>query len=144
MQQDLGSKTVGDQVAFLDSLIRVLGGKLSILEREAQALEPDILGLQERLQEVETEEERLVTVKELARDTFVSLSRKVTEASIAAQQTVGDVRLASRATPPIDPASPRKLLNVAVAGALGLIIGVVSAFAIEYWQRGQAEGRTAD
>jgi uncharacterized protein involved in exopolysaccharide biosynthesis len=137
IQQDLGDKTVGDQVAFLESLIGVLEGKQSVLEREARALEPDILDLQERLQRVQVTEKRLETVQELARDTFVALSRKVTEARIAAQDNTGEARLASLATPPAEPISPRELLNVAVAGALGLIIGVLLAFAVEYWRRGR-------
>jgi uncharacterized protein involved in exopolysaccharide biosynthesis len=140
VQQDLGGKTVGDQVAFLDSLVQVLENRLVVLEREARALEPDILVLQERLEEVQTREERLETVKDMSRDTYMTLSRKVTEARIAAQDTTGDVRLASLAAPPQDPASPRPLLNVAVAGVLGLVIGILSAFAIEYWQRGGREG----
>jgi uncharacterized protein involved in exopolysaccharide biosynthesis len=144
VQQDLGGRTVADQVAFLDSLIQVLEGKRTVLEREAEALEPDILDLQERLEEVQAQEERLETVKDLARDTFMALSRKVTEARIAAQDTTGDVRLASLAALPQDHVSPRTLLNVAVAGALGLILGVLSAFAIEYWQRGQPEDRVLD
>ena len=144
VQQDLGGKTVGDQVAFLDSLIQVLEGRQVVLAREAQALEPDMLALQEQLAAVQIQEERLRTAKELARDTHVTLSRKVTEARIAAQDTMGDVRLASLATPPTDAVSPRKLLNVAVAGALGLIVGVLAAFAIEYWQRGQPEGAHPD
>jgi uncharacterized protein involved in exopolysaccharide biosynthesis len=143
IQQDLGSKTVGDQVAFLDSLIRVLEGKRSVLEREAQVLEPDILALQGRLEEVQVKLERLQTVKQMARDTFVALSRKVTEARIAAQDSMGEVRLASRASVPQDPASPRKLVNAVIAGALGSMIGVLAAFAIEYWRRGQLDEDSA-
>jgi uncharacterized protein involved in exopolysaccharide biosynthesis len=139
VQQDMGGKTIGDQIAFLDSLIRVLEGRLVLLEQEAQSLEPDILGLQERLQEVMTREERLTTAKKLTLDTFTALSRKVTEASIAAQDTTGDVRLASHATVPQDPVSPRKLLNAAIAGLLGLIVGVLAAFAIDYWRQGRSE-----
>ena len=143
MMQDTGGKTVGDQIAFLDSLIQVLESKLVLLEQEAQGLEPDILSFQERLQAVQTEEERLTTDKELARDTFMTLSRKVTEASIAAQDTTGGVRLASRATAPEEPTSPSKLLNTAVAGVLGLMVGVLVAFAIEYWRRGRPEADPA-
>lgn len=143
VQQDMGGKTIGDQIAFLDSLVRVLDDKLVLLEQEAQDLEPDILGTQERLQEVRTREERLTTSKNMAHDTFTALSRKVTEARIAAQDTTGDVRLASRATAPVDPVSPRKLMNTAVAGMLGLIVGVLAAFAIEYWRRGRPEADPA-
>ena len=121
--QELGDRTVGDQIAFLSSLIQVLENRLVLLEERAQDLEPDILTLQAAYQEVQTEEERLKTAQELARDTFVSLSRKATEARIAAQDTTGDVRLASRATPLDDPVSPRKTLNTLGAGVLGLLIG---------------------
>jgi len=142
VQQDMGGRTVGDQIAFLDSLIRVLENRLVLLEQEAQDLEPDILATQERLQEVKTQEERLTTAKNLALDTFTALSRKVTEAGIAAQDTTGDVRLASRATVPENPVSPRKLMNAAIAGVLGLMVGVLAAFAIEYWRQGRPEAET--
>jgi hypothetical protein len=42
----------------------------------------------------------------------------------------------SRAAVPEEPASPRRLLNTVVAGALGLMVGVFGAFFIEYWRGG--------
>jgi uncharacterized protein involved in exopolysaccharide biosynthesis len=137
--QDLGEKTVGDQIAFLDSLIVVLEGRLVQLEEQAQALEPEILALQEASQEARTEQDRLSRAHSLARDTFLSLSRKATEARIAAQDKTGEVRLASRATPSDRPVSPRKTLNTLAAGVLGLMVGIVAALAIEYWRSGQQD-----
>jgi uncharacterized protein involved in exopolysaccharide biosynthesis len=137
--QDLGEKTVGDQIAFLDSLIVVLEGRLVQLEEKARALEPEILALQEASQEARTEQDRLSRAQSLARDTFLSLSRKAAEARVAAQDTTGDVRLASRATPSDRPVSPRKTLNTLAAGALGLMVGIVAALAIEYWRSGQQD-----
>ncbi len=137
--QSLSDKTVGEQIAFLDSLIQVLDDKRVILEQEADALKPDILRLQEELQKVQTEEERLLTARQVARETFVTISRKLAEARIAAQDPSGEVQLASRAEPPDRPVSPRKMLNTAVAGVLGMLIGVFGAFAIEYWQQGETD-----
>jgi uncharacterized protein involved in exopolysaccharide biosynthesis len=122
-------------------LILVLEGRLAQLEEQAQALEPEILALQKAFQEVESEENRLETSQALARDTYVSLSRKAIEASIAAQDTTGDVRLASRATPSFRPVSPRKTLNTLAAGALGLLVGIVAALALEYWRKGQQDAQ---
>jgi uncharacterized protein involved in exopolysaccharide biosynthesis len=136
VQQDLGERTAGDQVAFLDSLIEVLEQRLVLIEQKAQEIEPDLLGLQRAHQEVQTELERLETAQTLSLDTYMSLSRKVTEARIAAQDTTGDVRVASKAAPPENPSSPQKLLNAMVAGVLGLAIGVVGALAIEFWRQG--------
>jgi capsular polysaccharide biosynthesis protein len=142
-EQNLGDKTVGDQITFLDSLIPVLEERLVLLQEQAQALEPEILDLQKAFQEVQAEESRLQIAQKLANDTFVSLSRKATEAGIAAQDTTGDVRLASRATPSRDPVSPRKTLNTLIAGALGLVVGIVVVLAIEYWRKGQQEAEAS-
>jgi uncharacterized protein involved in exopolysaccharide biosynthesis len=135
--QDLQDKTVGDQIAFLDALILVLESRLAQLEEQARSWEPEILALQEASQKALTEQDQLTTAHELARETFVSLSRKVTEARIAAQDTMGDVRTASLATPPLKPISPRKAFNVAIAGALGLLVGIVAVLGVEYWQQGK-------
>jgi len=43
-------------------------------------------------------------------------------------------RLLSRASASEELASPRKLLNTAVAGALGLMLSTMGAFAAEWWR----------
>ena len=43
-------------------------------------------------------------------------------------------RLLSRASASEEPASPRKLLNTAVAGTLGLMLSTMGAFAAEWWR----------
>jgi succinoglycan biosynthesis transport protein ExoP len=142
-EKGLSDRTVGQQITLLDSLIAALEGKLNAFESEAESLEPGILSLQEKLQQVRTEGDRLELAKEVAEETFMTLSRKVAETRISAQDETGDVRLASRATVPDKPVSPRKLLNTAVAGALGLFVGVFGAFAIEYWRSGNTKAETA-
>lgn len=137
-QQGLTERTVGEQIAFLESLVSALENKQATLENETKALEPDILKLQEKVQQVQVEEDRLVTARTLAQETFETLSRKVAEARIEAQNTVGDVRIASQALAPSRPVSPRKALNTAIGGAFGLIVGIAGALAIEYWQRGRS------
>jgi uncharacterized protein involved in exopolysaccharide biosynthesis len=135
--QNLGGRTVGDHVNALDSLIAALEDRLITLQEQALAHEPEILSLQQRHQEAQTELDRLTRDQTLARDTFTSLSRKADEAEIAAQATTGDVRLASRATPSDKPVSPRKTLNTLAAGVCGLLVGCVAALALEYWRQGQ-------
>jgi uncharacterized protein involved in exopolysaccharide biosynthesis len=136
---DLGDKRVGDQINFLDSLIPALEDRLAQAEAQALALEPEILAMQSARQESQTELDRLARAQMLAYEAFETLARKATEARVAAQDTIGDVRLASRAAPPINPVAPRKTVNTLVAGALGLLVGVVAAFIIEYWRKGRRE-----
>jgi len=139
VEQDLGDKKVSDQISSLDALIRALEGRLAQTQAQAQGLEPEILALQQARQEAKTELDRLTRAQMLAYEAYESLARKAAEARIAVQDTTGEVRLASRATPPSDPVSPRKTLNTVVAGALGLLVGIVAALAIEYWRKGRQE-----
>jgi uncharacterized protein involved in exopolysaccharide biosynthesis len=138
-QQGLSDKTVGEQVTYLSSLIFSLEEKYVILETEAEGLEPAILQLQERLQEQRAQQARLLMAKEVAQETFHTLTRKVAETRIAVQDTEGTVRLASRAAVPVQPVAPRRMMNTLIAGALGGFVAVFGVFGLEYWQSGEPE-----
>jgi len=137
-------RTAGELTASLDGLVTTLKARRQGIEAQLAALEPQILGLQQRLQRTLAEEERLTRTRDVAQETYVTVARKVEEVRIAAADTSGDVRLASQASVPQKPVSPRKLLNAAVAGVLGFMLGVCGAFAVEWW-RGEGEtGRQGD
>ena len=108
--------------------------KLSAFDGKVAQLQPEILRLQKEVQILEAEEDRLTQMRDVARDTHTTLARKVTEARIAAQDQSGEVRLASHAALPVEPVGPRKVVNTVVAGVLGVILGVVGAFAVEWWR----------
>ncbi len=50
---------------------------------------------------------------------------------MAAQSESGEVRLASQAAVPSEPAFPRKRLNTVLGGLLGLLVGVIGAFVLD-------------
>ncbi len=136
----LSEKSLPEQIAFLDDLVRVLERKSAEIDARLAELEPQILALQQELQQVRTEEDRLIRARDVARETYMTLARKVEEARIAAEDaSTGEVRLASQAAPPEKPTSPRKLLNTAVAGVLGLMLAVFGAFGVEWWRGGAKE-----
>jgi uncharacterized protein involved in exopolysaccharide biosynthesis len=139
LDPDLGDRTAGDQVAFVDSLVELLESRLAKLHEQAADLEPTILFAQEVYEDARAQQDRLTTARDLAYETYLTLSHKAAEARIEAQDATGDVLLASRATPVYDPVSPRKALNTLVAGAVGLLLGIVAALAIEYWRQGKRE-----
>lgn len=139
-QQGLSDKTVGEQVVYLSGLVSSLEDKKLVLEAEAQGLEPDILELQERLQEQRAQQTRLVLARDVAEETFRTLTRKVAETRIAVQDTEGSVRLASHAAVPVEPVAPRRLLNTLIGGAFGGFVAVFGVFGLEYWRAGEPEG----
>ena len=140
----LSNRTAEEQITFLDDLVTSLHNKLVTLDAGIAQLEPEILRLQGEVQALNAEMGRLTRARDVAQETYMTLSRKVEEARIAAQDESGEVRLASYAAVPTRPVSPRKLLNTAVAGALGLMVGVSGAFAVEYWRRGTSPVRPSE
>lgn len=130
----ISSLTKQELTAFLDGLTATLQAQSVELEDNIAAAEPEILRLQGEIEQFNVEEDRLARARNLARDTYTTLARKVDEARIAAQNESGEVRLASAAAVPTRPVSPRKLLNTAVAGMLGLMLGVFGTFAVAWWQ----------
>jgi uncharacterized protein involved in exopolysaccharide biosynthesis len=132
--ESLSQKSRSEQVAFLTDLVETLEAKSAAIEERLADLEPKILELQEELQTIRTEEERLKRAQTLAQETYMTVSRKLEEARIAAQEENGVLQVGSRAAVPENPAGPSKKLNTAVAGALGLMVGVFGVFAWEWWQ----------
>jgi succinoglycan biosynthesis transport protein ExoP len=130
----LSNKTVQEQADLLADLIAALEVRSAELEAQTESIAADMLPLQEALQQATTEKETLTRERDVARSTYTTLANKVEEARIAAQDETGEVRLASLASVPTRPTGPRKLMNILIAGFLGLFLGVFVAFFMEYWQ----------
>jgi succinoglycan biosynthesis transport protein ExoP len=120
--------------ALLSDMARDLEAKSAEIGPRLKELEPQILQLQKQLQEIYTEQDRLTRRRDLAKETYTALARKVQETRLAVQGAQRTARLSSRASAPEEPASPRKLLNTAVAGTLGLMFSTMGAFAAEWWR----------
>ena len=69
------------------------------------------------------------------------LAQMVEETRIAAQETSGRVRLASSAAVPERPVNKRCLVYTAIGLALGLMVGVIGAFVLEYFREPPMSGR---
>jgi succinoglycan biosynthesis transport protein ExoP len=140
--EPLSNKSIGETMALLDDMAGALEAKSAEIGQRLEELQPQILSLQRQLQEIYTESDRLTRQRDLAKETYTALARKVEETRIAVQGAQSTARLGSRAAVPEKPASPRKLLNTAVAGALGLMLSVFGAFGVEWWRSGTEEQRS--
>ena len=127
----LANRTVSEQVAWLDALINALQDKAIEIRHEIDALEPEILELQEAQQAAQVELDRLTRSRDVADDTYFTLARKLDEVNVAAQDESGEVRLASQAAVPSEPVWPRKGLNTVFGSVLGLMVGIAAAFVID-------------
>ncbi len=134
----LSNRTVGQQAAYLADLAKTIEAKQTEVKQQADAAPTEIMALQGQIQESNTENARLTRQRDMAQNVYTTLSQKVGETRIATQDTSGRVRLASAAAVPEKPLGG-KLKNTAIAAVLGLFLGVVAAFAIEYFKQPQVE-----
>ena len=125
-----------EQVQDLDALLSILEAR----REEVQALigemtlQQEILQLQEQLEREQARERELTSARDLAWETYNTLARKEAEVGVASQATDTEVRFAVRAVEPKEPVAPKKALNIAIAGILGLMVGVFGAFLVEYFE----------
>jgi uncharacterized protein involved in exopolysaccharide biosynthesis len=137
--ESLSANSHAEQVAFLDTLVTTLRTKSDEIDTRLAELEPQILALQQKLEEINVEQDRLVRAQELASETHWTLARKLDEARIAAQEESGILQVGSYAIIPESQAGPQVLFTTAVAGLLGLVVGVIVSLSIEFWHKGELQ-----
>ncbi len=129
-----GATTNKQLLVALESLeATVLQSSGNTSEKIAK-LEPQILELQEALQQLEREGARYSRDIEVATETYTSLARKVDEERITSQDTSQGLRLTSQASIPEKPVAPQGLLNGVLAAVVAFVaMGAVILF--RQWRR---------
>jgi len=127
--------------------VKLIQDRLKILEEQVAEFETSI-------QEIEKTKKKIATSEELSEaerqfQTSLLLSSSVTERNLynnlTAQINSLQERLIGRkdffiinyAELPTSPIKTRKVLNILIAGVLGLFIGIFAAFFLEFWQKGK-------
>lgn len=117
--------------------------KLSQLQATKEQLNAAIAKIQKELEQIQVElankqhqDDILSRQVSTAQKTYNALIDKYEESRLTESSKIGEsaVVISSRAIPPVNPVSPNKMLNLAIAGVLGIMLGVFIAFFKEYWQ----------
>jgi uncharacterized protein involved in exopolysaccharide biosynthesis len=126
-----------EQVQNLDAFLSILEARQEEVQSliDEGTLQQEILQLQEQLEREQARKQELTRARDLAWETYNTLARKEAEVGIASQATDTEVRFAVPAVEPKKPVAPKKKLNIAIAGMLGLMVGVFGAFLVEYFER---------
>jgi succinoglycan biosynthesis transport protein ExoP len=135
----LSSRSLSEQIAFLDGLVVTLEAKSAEIEERLGQLVGPILELQAELEEIEVERDGLERARQLAHEEYYVLARKLEEAEIAASGVQRAVQVGSYAGMPEWPTGPRKLLVAAAAAVVGCLVGAGVVLTLEWWASGQAE-----
>jgi capsular exopolysaccharide synthesis family protein len=79
----------------------------------------------------QTQRELLLNLN-AAQSTYETLLKRLQEIRLAENQNVGNAQVIEPALPPERPDSPKKALNLVVGVAIGLVLGVLTAFILDY------------
>ncbi|CAG2156298.1 Putative tyrosine-protein kinase in cps region [Cupriavidus yeoncheonensis] len=104
-------------IQAIDKQIGALSGKVNNLEQRMKAF-PDL----------EQDSLRLIRDVQVNNDLYVGLLNNMQQLKLVKAGKVGSVRLIDTAAVPEEPVRPKKPLVIAIAGILGLALGVVVAF----------------
>ena len=132
--QPLAGPTVADQKATADSLRATIASHVTEAGNQAQAIEPQILALQGQVAAAQLKQVQLTRIASLAQDQYTDLAKQVQQAGIAIQDASGAVQIASRAAIPGAAISPHRAINVLLGVAIGLVLGLLVSFGLEFWQ----------
>jgi len=126
------------------SLLQMLEGKqvqlaenqarLESTQRHIAKLEKDLANLQAELVDKQAQESELKARVDQLEHTYRTLVQKKTEVQIARSINLGEtsILVVSPAYVPTRPVRPNRQLNMAVSGVLGVMVGVMLAFLLEY------------
>jgi capsular polysaccharide biosynthesis protein len=136
-QEDGIESSTENQLGDVDSLISVLEARRAEVQSfiSEGSIQQELLGLQEQLEREQARQRELTQARDLAWETYQTLARKEAEVEVSAQVTDTEVRFAVPAVEPKKPVAPKKMLNIAIAGVLGLMGGIFAAFGADYWRK---------
>jgi len=105
------------------------------LETKKESLASSVKEYEDRLEKLPNKElnlARLERAVKVSENTYIILLEKYQEARINEAMELGDIRIIDEARIPKSPIKPNKKLNLAIGGILGLMLGVMLIFFMEY------------
>ena len=140
-----------DAESILDSLIltseareQLLSSNIEELSSTIEQLAGELLRQQQQLAEKQGKLAQLNRERDVAQELYTPLAKDIAVAELTKQVGVTsgiETKVINPATPPVAPVQPRRKLNIAIAGVLGLMVGVFGAFAVEYFEGWGKEGK---
>jgi len=122
----------GDNLKYLDNVMTFSAVDAPI-EKRIEESEQKIRNLKSLISIQSSALTELTRARDLAWESYKALATKRMEASVSAQTTGSQVIFASPATPP-DEKVIYSTVNAGIATAIGLLLGMIVAYAYEFWQ----------
>lgn len=138
LQLDAGANLTtaqrAEQLGLLDNLSQSAETSLGEIEVRLLALEPRIFELQSEKQALFHKFEELTRNRDVAKETYVTLARKVDEVRIQSEDSGSGLKVASLAAPPSQPSRSSLIITGLIAGLVGLLIATAAIIAVTWWK----------
>jgi uncharacterized protein involved in exopolysaccharide biosynthesis len=129
--------TLSNQIVIIKSSseegVSLSGIEDNQIEQSIIELEEEVRKLEAQLTEQKIQEQELNRAIELTWNTYNNLATKAAELGIAAETTGTELSLAIPASVPLNPNTDGGKRMILISGAAGFIVGILLAFAIEFW-----------
>lgn len=133
-QEDLTTSQRAEQLSLLDDLAGAAERSLDELDVKLLGLEPSIFELQREKQDLFNQYEALTRDRDIAKETYVTLARKIDEVRIQAEDTDSGVRVISLAAPPIKPERSNVIFSAAAAGLAAFLLSAAVIILLAWWK----------
>jgi len=127
MVEDKVREAVRGTLKALETDLAEVDAEVKTIQEEIQAVEKGMADSARRLNQYKRLESELISAKEL----YNAYLKKHGETTATSGSALGSVRVVDHATVPLVPFKPRVMMNLALAGVVGLLLGVAAMFVTE-------------
>ena len=124
-----------DQSQFLDSLEAAIAEIQPAISEQLAVMEPRILALQREREALNNRANRLASDRELAMETYKTLSRKLDEERLTTNDYSVGFRQVSRAAVPEAPVGTNQILLALAGAAFGAILASLIIILYAWWKK---------
>lgn len=127
-----------NRMKLQNELMRIAKGEVSLSETQRAALQTIAAGDEQELAKIPATETRLARLMldySVAESIYTIVAKRYEEARINEIMESTNIQIFDMAALPEDPVKPRKVFNLCLAAFLGLFIGTMTTFVIEYFYK---------
>ena len=127
--------TVSKALAATAQMRAGLQTQLTRLQSDQLRLEQEIPQLQRDSSNANAQLDQFTTKRDQTQGLYTSLLQQQRRVAIVLTQSAKVATVSVEAVPPYAATSPKVLVNLAVAGMLGLMLSILGALALEWWKK---------
>lgn len=133
--QELTTDQRAAQLQMLDELAQSAEQSRSEIDVKLLGLEAPIFELQREKQDLFHQFEELTRNRDVAKETYLSLARKIAEVRIQSEDTGSGVKTISPAAVPLSPERVSLFISAAIAGLAGLLLSALVILLLDWWKK---------